>query len=148
MPGVEPGNVPSLSQDQLGGGLLDSLTYLFLGDLHHTSEVLAVESGGDEHLQSGLEQVVDELLVLGDDGVLVDLDVVLLFQGGQVLGDDLVVPVLDLDLLSLYEPLVDVRDSQGPCCCHLNHSFSVSTRFTRSAAVSEYPSAPILSHHA
>jgi len=126
VPGVEPGDVPSLSQDELLGGLLDSLPDLFLGDVHDAAEVLAVVTGGDEHLHSGQEQVVDELLVLGDDGVVLDLDVVLLFEGGQVLGDDLVVPVLDLDFLSLDESLIDVI----------------------SFAVSEYPSAPIWSHQA
>ena len=82
-PGVEPGDVPSLSEDQLLGGPLDSLPDFLFGDLEDTSEVLAIESGLHEHLESGLEQRVLLGLVLEDEGV--DFDVVLLLESSCVL---------------------------------------------------------------
>lgn len=80
MPGVESGDILLLSVEQLGEGLPDTLLDLLLGDLHHTAKILVVVVSGDQHLYTGLEQAVDYVLVLEDD---------------------LVIPVLYLDFLSL-----------------------------------------------
>ena len=117
MPGVEASDVPSLTEDQFRGGLLDSLPYLFLGHMHDLLEIHVVETGVDQHLKSGLEQVVLGLVVLGYEG-LPEVELVLVLQLGRVLRDDGVVPLGLVDFLSLYEPVVGVADGKCSCCCH------------------------------
>ena len=129
MPGVEPCDVPSLSENELLGGLLDSLPDLLLSDVHDTAEVLAVESDGGEHLKTGLEQGVLGLVVLGDRLSRLEFELVLLFECGQVLGDDGVVPLGLGDFLSLDEPLVYIDNGKGPSCCHIFHLFRLMFLF-------------------
>lgn len=76
----------ALAKLEVVGRVLDCLKHLVARVLDDPPRVDAVDARIDEHVQTSIKQLVAQLLVLGDDGLLVHLDAVLFLYFWTVCG--------------------------------------------------------------